>query len=208
MKNAARVFGFIAAEADVCVLIVNHSKFLNFMVRWDLANDRFETGQWISKEIDFAKSALSPDGKLFGYKVLFHEQRPTGGPPPGHYIVISCPPYFTALALWWTGDEQEDRVRWEANRAVSVGKCAGTPPDIGDLPEGFHILDPRANDLDLPRRAPNTWMDVDHRGRLLFVLRGRVSVRDADGERELIDLNPFEFRPLAPPTWATEWPPS
>lgn len=50
------------------------------------------------------------------------------------------------------------------------------------------------------------WADVDHRGRLLLAREGRILVHDGREERELIDLSPYEFRPLAPPEWATEWP--
>ena len=229
-----RIFGFVAAEADVAVLIASRSKHLNLMVRWDLASDTFEVGQWLARQIDLERSELSPDGRLFGYYALNSGRKPSGGPHPGHYIVVCRPPYFTALSLWWTGGKQADRVIWTGNRQISVGKPAGTPPDTGRVPEDFRVIDPadiwvrrsvypnsmgglvrkglRFPEVSRPEvqhhlwRRRLDWNDVDHRGRLLFARGGRVFAWGENGKRELIDLNPQDIQPLAPPAWATEWP--
>ena len=224
----ARVFGFVAAEADVCVLVRSGPGKRTLMIRWDLETDAFEIGQWLL--VGFAGGRLSPDGELLAYVV--HNSKYAS-----YYSVVSRPPYFTALALWYMAGPYSNGVDWAKNsNEISVSS-----PDIGYVPTeyqtrlSFEESLPSswipAEDGSPRRHRPSpigelvwywdpyqpfysldddlldaTWADVDHRGRLLFARAGRVYVRVADGERELIDLNPYEFRPFAPPEWATRWP--
>ncbi len=102
-------------------------------------------------------------------------------------------PVLAAVARGWEDDGQSPLI---LVRSCSVGKLAWRI-DWRRWP-GAYWLDQRPLDAD--------WADVDHRGRLLIARKGRIYVRDANGERELIDLNPLTFRPLEPPQWATQWP--
>lgn len=232
----ARIFGFVAAEADVCVLLRSGPGKWTLMLRWNLATDEFEAGQWLCAWIEDGE--LSPDGRLFAYQAYKSMYRPRRyfARTIYYYNVVSRPPYFTALAFWDTSYVSK-RLRWSEQ-----DPCAVTTPTKGAVPETFQrrirletIPDPSWNGrigVPPPSGRPSSvgplvlyrergeadlyslnddileadWADVDHRGRLLFARKGRIYVRDADGERELIDLNPFEFRPLAPPKWATKWP--
>ncbi len=190
---------------------------------------------WLARQIDFERSDVSPDGRLFGYYALNNEKKPSGGPHPGHYIALCRPPFFTALALWWTGGKQADRVIWRGPRQLAVGKNVRMEPDKGHLGD-IRLCEPDEKEIWYPRyvwpyderrleakvakiqgnpflkevfvhRFPYfEWADVDHLGRLLLAREGRVFVHDGQQERELINLNLCEFCPLAPPDWATEWP--
>lgn len=236
-----RVFGYVAAEADVAVLLRRGPSKWVLMIRWDLVTDDFEAGQWLKARVYEAQCDLSPDGRLFAYRANDGQYQKEIG---GVYDVISRPPYFTALALWQS-DAYLPALRW-LDRPLRFGVVG--EPTKGSLPgslndrlaahdfrqwvlsRGWNTVGGlRASDLWRPcaagrlewcpgsyQRKPvyilngemldADWADVDHRGRLLLAREGRIYVRDADGERELIDLDPFEFRPLAPPNWAVEWP--
>ena len=73
----ARVFGFVAEEADVCVLLRRGPSKQVLMVRWDLATDTFEVGQWLKARVYEELCDLSPDGRLFVYRAVRH-----GSPRP------------------------------------------------------------------------------------------------------------------------------
>lgn len=79
------------------------------MIRWNLKNDSFETGQWFKGRIYAELSELSDDGELLLYSARKTnawtlKMRDGVGET---WTAISRPPYFTALALWpngcWTG---------------------------------------------------------------------------------------------------------
>ena len=205
------------------------------MVRWDLATDEFEAGQWLFVTVKTERSELSADGKLFAYYALDYQRKPEE--EWGPYVALSRPPYFTALALWFAGGMYTGGARWHGPREISAYRGEGGPPDTGSVPKDFQV---RSRDAALDswwtetaqepvlKRASKhgvslgfdeagrylldgspldaDWADVDHKGRLLRARAGHIVVRDAHGEHELIDLNPFEFHPLEPPEWAKQWP--
>jgi hypothetical protein len=219
-----RVFGYVAAKADVCVLLRHGSRKQVLMIRWDLATDEFDIGQWLNAPIQSA--ALSPDGRLFAFEAYSFRPREAGNSGP--YLAISRPPYFTALAFWWSAPTFGG-LRWSMHQELYGCLRDGTPPDKGVLPSDFRLrCAPRPSETDTsvqdaqferlhkaweslrykskPEDLPYDWFDADHRGRLLFAREGRIYVRDTDGERELMDLSPYEFRPLEAPDWAKYWP--
>ena len=94
----ARLWGFLARKEPIGVLLRRGPSKRVLMIRWDLRNDTFKTGQWLKGRVYEHRSDLSPDGKLFIYFAA--NQRP----PMISWTAISKPPYFTALALWPKGD--------------------------------------------------------------------------------------------------------
>jgi hypothetical protein len=68
------------------------------LVRWDLATDSFEAGQWLNGRVYERRCDLSPSGDRFIYFAANHR------PPLGTWTAVSRPPYFTALAVWPKGD--------------------------------------------------------------------------------------------------------
>lgn len=64
------------------------------LIRWDIENDTFEQGQWLKGRVYERRCDLSPDGKLLLY--FASDQRRA----MSSWTAVSCPPYFTALALW------------------------------------------------------------------------------------------------------------
>lgn len=230
----ARIFGYVAAEADVCVLLRRGPSKWVLMIRWDLKTDEFEMGQWLKARVYEDQCDLSPDGQLFAYQANDgHYLRPEGGV----YSVVSRPPFFTALAFWHQGGSFGTGFQWTR---YPFGNAP--PPTKGTLPSeirrrlssrryrwgwspehGYQTasIDNRTVAGWLSRKVDPSrgvtydlqgvtveadWADIDHRGRVLIARQGRIYVRGECGERELIDLNPYEFRPLEAPEWAKQWP--
>ncbi len=80
----------IAADAPVGVVIANYSYRLSRMYLWDTDADTFEAGQMLKGESTVL--SISPDGSYVAYRAEAWWREPT------HYMCISRPPYFTALA--------------------------------------------------------------------------------------------------------------
>jgi hypothetical protein len=68
------------------------------LIRWNLARDTFEPGQWLKARVYELRCDLSPDGELLCYFAAGYRA------PYPTYTAISRPPWFTALALWRKGD--------------------------------------------------------------------------------------------------------
>ncbi|MBP6985805.1 MAG: hypothetical protein KBB83_04345 [Alphaproteobacteria bacterium] len=68
------------------------------MIKWDLAKDLFDYGQWIYGHIFPKHCDISPDGKYFIYAIY----KPVNIEGIGYegLTAISKPPYFTALGMW------------------------------------------------------------------------------------------------------------
>jgi hypothetical protein len=59
-----------------------------------------------------------------------------------------------------------------------------------------------------PQYAQTQWLDIDHRGRIIFGEKGCLWAWEGfpDGEPKLIaDLNANKFEPIEAPAWAKEW---
>lgn len=207
------MFGYVAAEADVCVLLLRHRPRLRgLMVRWDLSKDTFEVGQWVKATFYESECGLSADGSLFMYHAVSYGRRPD---PIPAYTAVCRPPYFTALALWKTVFDSTPYLYspWSNDDPPQL-----RPPDLGAIPESCRskIPNPHSDGRNERRDAPaapeereayGDWSGTDHRGRRLLVRAGRIHVREGlNDERELIDLNPLRYKPIPPPEWATKWP--
>jgi hypothetical protein len=68
------------------------------LIKWDLAQDTFEYGQWLKGRIYERRCDLSPEGDLLLYFAADWRK------PYQSWIAISRPPFLSALALWPKGD--------------------------------------------------------------------------------------------------------
>lgn len=74
------------------------SRFVQ-LIRWHTETDEFEHGQWFKGRIYEREADLSPSGdKLIYLSTNWRQKHPHYGP----YIVISRPPFLTALAIFET----------------------------------------------------------------------------------------------------------
>jgi hypothetical protein len=93
-EPATRLFALVARAARVAVVLRRGPSKQVEMLRWDLARDTIERGQWLSGRIYNERCGLSPRGDLLVYFAgKFKTAIPT-------FTAICRPPYFTALALW------------------------------------------------------------------------------------------------------------
>ncbi len=74
------------------------SRFVQ-LIRWHTETDEFHHGQWFKGRIYEREADLSPSGDKVIYLSANYRQK---HPHYGSYIVISRPPYLTALAIFQT----------------------------------------------------------------------------------------------------------
>jgi len=97
----ARLFGLLAREAPVGVIIRRGPYQWVQLIKWNTSTDTFELGQWFHGRIYEYTGDLSPDGKLLFY-TAFKRNNYWNNPEYGNtWLAISKSPYFTALALWF-----------------------------------------------------------------------------------------------------------
>ena len=95
-----RLFFLIAREAPVAVVFRRGPSKHVLLVRWDLSDDSFEAGQWLTGRVYERRCDLSPDGEhLIYFAANYAEHHPLQT-----WTAVSRPPYFTALALWQKGN--------------------------------------------------------------------------------------------------------
>ena len=97
-RSSTRLFVLIARGAEVAVIFRRGPSKSVLLVRWNLADDSFEAGQWLRGRIYERRCDLSPSGERLIYFAATHR------PPFATWTAVSRPPYFTALALWPKGD--------------------------------------------------------------------------------------------------------
>jgi hypothetical protein len=83
-----------ARDAPVAVVLRRGPSKQTLVVRWNLARNTFEEGQWFAGRIYPERCDLSPDGAWFVYFAAKFK-----GPIPT-YTALSRPPWLTAHALW------------------------------------------------------------------------------------------------------------
>ena len=104
-KSTARLYVLLAREASVGVVFRRGPSGKVLIVKWNLKEDTFETGQWLKGRIYERRCDLSPDGRLLIYFAANQK------PPYSAWTAISRPPFLKALALWpkrscWGGGGQ------------------------------------------------------------------------------------------------------
>ena len=95
---STRLFVILARNARVGAVLRRGPTRQVLLLRWDLADDAFEAGQWFNGRVYERRCDLSPDGDRFIYFAGTHQ------PPLGTWTAVSRLPYFSALALWPKGD--------------------------------------------------------------------------------------------------------
>ena len=95
------------------------------LIKWNLANDTFEFGQWFKGRIFEDHCDLSPKGDLlvcFATKTTLE-----------YWTAVSRPPYLTALALWPIGGPFAGGGIFHSDREL----CLYHPSFYRELKEGF-----------------------------------------------------------------------
>jgi hypothetical protein len=125
------LFGILARDKPVGVLLRRGPKGWVQLIRWNTANDTFEPGQWFHGRIYERRCDLSPSGDLFVYFASKHTGRQLASDYTYAWTAVSRPPYFTALTLWPKGDCWDGGGYFEADRRLHLNHAgaAESHPD-------------------------------------------------------------------------------
>lgn len=96
--NSARIYAIVARTRRRAVVFRRGPRRRTRLILWNLNDDTFELGQWLSSRIYERRCDLTPDGKKLVYFAASFRN------PFYSWTAISKPPYLTALALWPKGD--------------------------------------------------------------------------------------------------------
>jgi hypothetical protein len=97
-KPAARLYVLLARGAPKAVVFRRGPSNQVLLIKWDLADDSFEVGQWLKGRIYERRCDLAPDGELLVYFAADFRRS------IGSWTAVSRPPFFTALGLWPKGN--------------------------------------------------------------------------------------------------------
>ncbi len=90
--NVPTINIWFASEAHKALIICKYPHKMYRMISWSIDNDTIVKGQWLTKKkIDFKRCVLQNDGEFFRYVMI--------EPPYNICLIISKPPYFTALGI-------------------------------------------------------------------------------------------------------------
>lgn len=119
--SAARVYGIAAPQANQVVLLRRGPSKQTLQLLWDCETDEITPGQWIKGRVYERRCDVSPDGRyLIG---AFTNYSAEDWEKCG-WTALSRPPYFTALALWFTGGAWNGGGIWRSPTEVGLNNFA------------------------------------------------------------------------------------
>jgi len=135
MAPRLRLQGYVAAAAPCAVLLRRAGPNLWSMIRWDLATDCFEEGEWLQAKIHVERCDISPDGAFFVWCMSRHWAWSTHS---GRTVctAVSRPPFFAPLAIvWHSSGSREGGGEFlpeplAASPEWSVAENFGPPPNL------------------------------------------------------------------------------
>jgi hypothetical protein len=110
----AKLYVILARNAPCGVVFRRGPSKQVLLIKWNLCNDTFESGQWLKGRIYERRCDLSPSGEKLIYLAANYGSKKR----PSTWTAVSRPPYLTALAMWenygaWGGGglfESEDLI--------------------------------------------------------------------------------------------------
>lgn len=135
---SVRIAALIARDARVAVVFRRGPTRQVLLIRWDLADDSFEAGQWLNARVYERRCDLSPSGERLIYFAGRHR------PPLRTWTAVSRPPFFTALALWPKGDAWAGGGLFESEKRILLNhpESARTLLDGTRVPKNVAIAAP------------------------------------------------------------------
>ena len=126
-----RIDGLIARDAPKAVLFRRSPGKYCEMLSWDLRTDDVTPGQWIRATVRTRLADLSPNGKYLIAAYSDHSIRRIrqsarynlSEQVGGCWTAISKPPYFTALALWFSTSWNGGGI-WDSDTQVGLNNAS------------------------------------------------------------------------------------
>ena len=199
-RPACRLFVVRATGGTVAAIFRRGPSAWTQVIRWDMSTDDFVDGAWFRGRIYAERCDVSPDGQLL---VTFcHQGRKLGTSYRDSWTAVSRLPWLTALALWPAGTTYGGGGRWVGPRTLVLRNGLAERPHPDHLPRGLTVV---AGAAPLHASASTVvgadWSGVDHRGRTIYSLEGRLYRAAKGADRELADFADRQPDPTpAPPS--------
>ncbi|MBS1714088.1 MAG: hypothetical protein JST30_07090 [Armatimonadetes bacterium] len=128
----ARIDGILASRSPLAVVFRRGPSKLTQLLVWDTDTDSVAPGQWIRGRVYTKRCDVSPDGQLMvgaftnysstrqlADKIVSKSWEECG------WTAVSRPPYFSAIALWFTGSEWNGGGVWQEDGRLSLNDPPG-----------------------------------------------------------------------------------
>ncbi len=111
-KTPCRIEGIVAAEANRAVIFRRGPNRFWQQLVWDLDSDRVIPGHWLKGMVRVPRCDVTRDGRYLvlcanNYANIWKPHKTPPGLPEyrsSGWTAICRPPFYTALALWFSGD--------------------------------------------------------------------------------------------------------
>ena len=149
-RPPCRLHFLLAREAATGVLFRRGPSRWVRLIKWNIADDTFEMGQWFKGRIYEKRCDLSPDGTKLIYFAQKINSRTLNDPKYSYsWTAISRSPYLTAIALWRKGDCWNGGGLFETNSRVWLNHSEHGSVHPDQQPAGlevFHKIEQRGED--------------------------------------------------------------
>lgn len=141
-RPPCRLHFLLAREAPTGVLFRRGPSRWVRLIKWNVADDTFELGQWFKGRIYEKRCDLSPDGsKLIYFAQKMNHRTLNDAEYSYAWTAISRPPYLTAVALWRKGDCWNGGGLFETNSRVWLNHYPGGSAHPDHQPTGLDVVD-------------------------------------------------------------------
>lgn len=134
-EPSCRLYAVLARDGRSAVVFRRGPSKHVCLIRWWLASDEIEIGQWLKGRIYERRSDLSHDGELLVYLAAKHKG------PIDVWNAVSRPPHLKALALWANLGTWGGGGLFEGNRTLGLSVRQDPPELVRDfrLPRDFRV---------------------------------------------------------------------
>ncbi len=203
-KAPARLIGYFAPRAPVCVLFRRGPTKFTQMVLWHTDTDVFVPGQWIRGVVHDV--TMTSDGKYAAIEIMRDDQ----------HVTVCRPPYFTALEvvespLCYNGTQIfRDRLyiidsKVYADNACPLERLTIGPRSISHNGYNYEYLRQEYKRRWVIDARKGAACGRDQRKREVLFKDGKVYDFEGDNLRVLYDSNPSTFESIPAPDWAKQW---
>lgn len=197
-----RISIILARDVDVGVVFARGPSDWYRLFRWNMNDDRFETGAWFHGRIYVEKSDLSPNGSLLVYSA--HKGSALSTPYTDCWTAVSRAPWLAALALWPAGTTYGGGGRFSENRRVMLRLRKSSQPHPAHPPRGLEVQYGSCSYHTSTREVAGAdWTCRDRQGRLIFAKEGVIYRGDEARAKAVAAIQPCDPDPQSAPQWAS-----